>query len=264
MPDAVPLKGVGILVTRPAAQAGSLCELIEQQGGAAFRFPVLEIIQPADPQAVTRFSERLDAFDWAFFVSANAVNMALPVILEKRSWPESVSIAVIGKRSAEELQRFGMVADLVPESRFDSEGLLALPQMQQLDGQRCVIFRGGGGRDLLANTLRERGARVEYVEAYRRIRPRVDSNTLLTQWRAGMIDIVLVNSVESLQNLTEMLGSAGKSLLLSTPLLVVSERLAAIARQLGFKKPPLVANNATDAAVLDALLAWRSLQEIQE
>jgi uroporphyrinogen-III synthase len=79
-----------------------------------------------------------------------------------------------------------------------------------------------------------------------------------------MIDIVLVNSVESLQNLTEMLGSAGKSLLLSTPLLVVSERLAAIASQLGFKKPPLVANNATDAAVLDALLAWRSLQEIQE
>ncbi len=130
--DTAPLEGVGVLVTRPAAQAGTLCELIEQQGGTAFRFPVLEIVKPADPQAVARFSERLDTFDWAFFVSANAVNMALPVILEKCSWPESVRIAVIGKRSAEELQRFGLVADLLPQRRFDSEGLLALPPMQQV------------------------------------------------------------------------------------------------------------------------------------
>ena len=251
------LDGAGVLVTRPAAQAGSLCELIEQQGGTAFRFPVLEIITPADPQAVVKFSERLDAFDWAFFVSANAVNMALPVILGQRSWPEPVRIAVIGKRSAEELQRFGLAADLLPEHRFDSEGLLALLPMQQVGGKRCVIFRGGGGRDFLANTLRERGARVEYVEAYRRIRPRVDSSAVLAQWRAGLINIVLVNSIESLQNLVEMLGSSGKSLLLATPLLVVSERLAAYAGQLGFEKQPLVADNATDTAVLDALLAWR-------
>ncbi len=262
--DAAPLQGVGVLVTRPAAQAGTLCELIEQQGGTAFRFPVLEIVKPADPQAVAQFRERLDTFDWAFFVSANAVNMALPVILEKRSWPEAVRIAVIGKRSAEELQRFGLVADLLPQHRFDSEGLLALPPMQQVDGQRCVIFRGGGGRDLLAGTLRERGARVEYVDAYRRIRPHADSGTVLAQWRAGRIDIVLVNSVESLKNLVEMLGSAGKTLLMAAPLLVVSERLAAAARQLGFEKPPLVADSATDTAVLDALLAWRNFQKIQK
>lgn len=255
--DAVPLQGVGVLVTRPAAQAGSLCELIEQQGGTAIRFPVLEIVEPADPHAVTRFSARMDAFDWIFFVSANAVNMAVPVILERRTWPESLQIAVIGKRSAEELQRFGLVADLLPQHRFDSEGLLALPPMQQMDGQRCVIIRGGSGRDLLARTLRERGAQVEYVDAYRRIRPHVDASVIVAQWRAGKIDIVLVNSVESLQNLVEMLGSDGKSLLLATPLLVVSERLVAVARRLGFEQPPLVADSATDAAVLDALLTWR-------
>jgi len=129
--------------------------------------------------------------------------------------------------------------------------------MQQVSGKRCVIFRGGGGRDFLANTLRERGARVEYIDAYRRIRPRVDSGAVLAQWRAGLIDIVLVNSIESLQNLVEMLGSSGKSLLLAAPLLVVSERLAAYAGQLGFKKQPMVADNATDRAVLDALLAWQ-------
>jgi len=256
-PDGAPLKGVGVLVTRPVAQAGSLCGLIEQQGGTAVRFPVLEITEPADPQAVTQFSERLDTFDWAFFVSANAVNMALPAILEKRTWPKTVRIAVIGKRSAAELQRYGLVADLLPEHRFDSEGLLASPPLQQVDGQHCVIFHGGGGRNLLASTLRERGAQVEYVEAYSRIRPQSDSSAVLKKWRAGKINIVQVNSVESLENLVEMLGSDGKSLLLATPLLVVSERLAAAASRLDFEKPPLVADNATDLAVVDALLAWR-------
>jgi len=262
--DAAPLEGVGVLVTRPAAQAGSLCELIEQQGGTVFRFPVLEIIEPADPRAVTQFSARLDAFDWAFFVSANAVNMTLPAILEKRTWPKSVRIAVIGKRSAEELQRYGLVADLMPDHRFDSEGLLALPPLQQVDGQHCVIFRGGGGRDLLANTLRERGARVEYVEAYRRVRPQADSSAMLKKWRAGSIDIVLVNSIESLENLAEMLGSVGKSLLLATPLLVVSDRLAAAAGRFDFVKSPVVADNATDSAVMDALLSWRKLKQAPE
>ncbi|MFQ5644782.1 MAG: uroporphyrinogen-III synthase, partial [Thiogranum sp.] len=246
------------LVTRPAAQAGPLCERIEQQGGTALRFPVLEITPPADPQAVTRFSERLDTFDWAFFVSANAVHMALSEILKQRDWPVSVRIAVIGKRSAEELQRFGLTADLVPASRFDSEGLLALPQMQQVEGNNCVIFRGGGGRSLLANTLRERGARVEYVEAYARRRPALDSSAIVARLRAGRIDIVLVNSVESLQNLLEMLGSSARQLLLDTPLLVVSERLAAAAGELGFTRPPLVADSASDSAVMNALLDWRT------
>lgn len=253
-----PLQGVGVLVTRPAAQAGPLCERIEQQGGTAVRFPVLEIIPPADPQAVRAISARLEQFDWAFFVSANAVQMALTVILAQRDWPTSLRIAVIGKRSAEELQRFDLHADLVPERRFDSEGLLALPQMQQVAGAHCVIFRGGSGRSLLADTLRERGALVEYVDAYRRVRPSLDSGDLMARLGAGRIDVVLVNSVESLTNLLEMLGSSGKQLLMDLPLLVVSERLAKVAGELGFRRPPLVADSASDAAVMDALMNWHS------
>ena len=255
--DTAPLQGVGVLVTRPAAQAGALCERIEQYGGTALRFPVLEITPPADPQGLIRFSAKLDTFDWAFFVSANAVQMALSVILEQRDWPASVRIAVIGKRSAEALLRFGLVADLVPENRFDSEGLLALPQLQQVAGKHCVIFRGGSGRSLLADTLRERAARVEYVEAYRRSRPVADSGPVVTGLGAGQIDIVLVNSVESLENLFTMLDDAGRALLRQTPLLVVSERMLPVAERLGFVLPPILAANATNDAVLDALIEWR-------
>ncbi|HHJ17004.1 MAG TPA: uroporphyrinogen-III synthase [Gammaproteobacteria bacterium] len=258
--DELPLNGAGVLVTRPAAQADALCRLIEQQGGEVYRFPVLEIRASDRPQALADAIERLDDYDWAFFVSANAVDMALTRILEQRNWPDALNIAVVGKRSATELERFGLTADLVPEHKFNSEALLAMPPMHEVEGLRCVIFRGNAGREYLADTLRERGAEVDYVEAYQRVRPSGDAEALLQHWRAGKIDIVQVNSEESLQNLIAMLGAAGQSLLRATPLLVVSERMLPRVRALGFEQPPLLAANATDQAVLDALLAWRTSQ----
>jgi len=259
-PAGAPLRGVGVLVTRPALQADSLCELIRQQGGTAIRFPVLEIRPPANPQNLMQVLDRLDEFDWAVFISANAVNRTLEHMSGKRDWPNSVRIAVIGKRSAEELKRFGLTADLVPQHKFNSEALLALADMQEVGGQRFVIFRGSEGREMLAETLRKRGARVEYVEAYRRVRPRLDNSELLQRWRQGLVNIVLVNSAESLRNLVEMLGKAGESLLTGTQLLVVNERLLALAEELEFQYPPLVADNATDNAVVDTLLAWKQAQ----
>jgi len=256
-PAAAPLQGVGVLVTRPAHQADSLCELIRQQGGTAIRFPVLEIRPPADPKNLMQVIARLEEFDWAVFISANAVNRTLEHLAGKRDWPKSVRIAVIGKRSADELKRFGLTADLVPQHKFNSEALLALADMQEVGGQRMVIFRGNGGREMLADTLRKRGATVEYVEAYRRVRPHSDSSELLQRWRQGLVNIVSVNSAESLKNLVVMLGKAGESLLTGTPLLVVNERMLALAEELEFQYPPVVADNATDRAVVDALLAWK-------
>ncbi len=251
------LAGLGVLVTRPVHQAQGLCRLIEQQGARAFPFPVLEILPPSEPAALQAAAQRLEDYNWAIFISANAIEQALPVILAARDWPGSTQIAVIGQSSAQALERHGLQADLCPSHQFDSEGLLALPRLQQVGGSRIVIFRGNGGRGKLAQTLRERGAQVDYVEAYRRARPEADFTPILAPWRAGAIDIAVVNSAESLHNLVAMVGRQGGALLRRTPLLVVSERLVAQAQTLGFERPPVVAASATDAAVLEALLAWQ-------
>ncbi|WP_455234948.1 uroporphyrinogen-III synthase [Thiogranum longum] len=252
-----PLEGVGVLVTRPAHQAETLCELIEQQGGKALRFPVLDIVDPIDTRPLMDIINRLERYDCAVFISANAVNRALTRILARREWPSTVKIAVIGKRSAAELEHFGLRADLCPRQEFNSEALLRLEQMHNVSGKRFVIFRGDGGREYLADTLRERGAIVDYVEAYRRVRPEPVMGDLLMRWRAGEVNIVVVNSNESLHNLFDMLGDDGRPLLVETPLLVVSERMIPLAQQLGLREPPQIAENATDQAVLKALLAWK-------
>lgn len=252
------LSGLRVLVTRPAHQATGLCNLIERHGGVTERFPVLEIHDPEDPGALTRMATQLDRYDWAIFISVNAVQRALANLLQKREWPAKVRIAVIGRRSAAELEQFGLSADLCPQDRHDSEALLALAPLQSVDGQRVVIFRGDGGREYLAETLRARGAEVDYIEAYRRVRPATDAAPLLRRWQAEGIDVVLVNSAESLRNLQAMLGDAGAALLRQSRLLVVSERMRPLVESMGIRQEPIVADNATDAAVLDALLTWRA------
>ncbi len=255
------LAGAGVLVTRPSAQAEGLCKMIEAVGGIAFRFPVLEIRAPRDPAPLLEVVEQLGSYDCAVFVSANAVRMALDVLLEERSWPRGVSIAVIGRSSAKELERYGLSADLCPEARFDSEGLLAMPALQTVNGQRFVIFRGDGGREYLAEKLTQRGASVDYIEAYSRICPTADAAPLVTQWQSGAIDVVVINSAESLDNLWNMLGDKGQQLLKQTPVLVVSERMLPLMKPLGLTRPPILAANATDEAVVKALLDWQDRRQ---
>jgi uroporphyrinogen-III synthase len=145
---------------------------------------------------------------------------------------------------------------LVAPPPHDSEALLALPQLQDLSGQRILIIRGVGGRELLCETLRARGAAVNYAEVYQRTRPDSDTRDILAAWAQGAVDVVTVTSGEALQNLVAMLGEPGRGRLLTTPLVVVSGRMVQQALALGFTSPRL-AEAAGDAALMAALIAWR-------
>lgn len=252
-----PLAGVGVLVTRPAHQGGRLCKLIEKAGGRAIRFPVVEIVDPADPQALEPILDALNDYDLAVFISANAAARAMPLILSRRPWPPGLAVAAVGRASARELARFGHSATICPPRRFDSEALLAMDELQDMGGKRVVIFRGEGGRELLANTLRSRGATVDYAEVYRRVQPEVDSGVLLDRWRRGEIDVAVVTSGEGLCNLFDLVGEPGRPLLRQTPLVVVSDRMVQLARKLGCRAQVVVAEPG-DESIVAALKAWRS------
>jgi uroporphyrinogen-III synthase len=247
---AAELTGIGVLVTRPAHQADGLCRRIEQAGGRAIRFPVIEIVPPADPAAaVARFST-LDDYDLVIFVSANAVHLAPPA----DTWSGSPRLAAIGRATARALEQAGRPADICPASGFNSEALLAMDALQDMGGRRVLIVRGEGGRELLADTLRRRGAEVDYAEVYRRQRPEVDPARVLALWSGGAVDVVTATSNETLQNLYDLLDGPGRGKLLATPLVVVSERMVQLAVRLGFSRPPVVAEEAGDEGLMKALL----------
>jgi uroporphyrinogen-III synthase len=249
------LRNVHVVVTRPAHQAQCLCELIESHGGYAIPFPVLEIVPKIDDEFL-QVINHLKEYQLALFISPNAVNLALPAIMDQGGLPSGLQVGAVGKATAAALVAQGCSVDISPQDKFDSESLLALPAMQAVKNKKIVIFRGEGGRELLATTLRQRGAEVQYAECYRRIKPAIDPEPLLALWTQQKLDIIVTTSTEGLCNLMEMVGNAGRDALLTTPLLVVSERMAAEARRLGFKAPVVTAAKAGDQDILLALRQW--------
>ena len=231
-----PLNGINVLVTRPAHQSTFLVESILSAGGKPILFPVIEIIDIKDLTPVINLINRLNEFDWAIFVSPNAVNKAMNLIIQQRLLPPHLKIAAIGKSTANALKQYGINQVLTPSERFDSEGLLEQQELQNICGKRIVIFRGNGGRKLLGTTLTQRGAILEYGECYQREKPNVDVIPLLEMWSQGEIHAVTITSSEGLHNLFDILGNLGQQLLKSTPVFTVHERIAQVAKDLGLKK----------------------------
>ncbi len=250
----LPLAGRGILVTRPEHQAEGLARHIEEAGGTAIRFPALEIVAVESERLVPQLA-RLVGVEHAIFVSPNAAQFGMArVRASDTALPASV--IAVGQGTARALQAAGVAEVIAPpaSSSQDSEALLALPQLQHVAGQRIAIFRGLGGRELIADTLRERGAEVEYVECYRRQCPRQDANALLARWAAGGVDAVTVASGETLRNLMALLGEPGVSRLVHTPLFVPHEKIAAAAKRLGIYQ--VIATLAGDAGLVAGLVNW--------
>lgn len=231
-----PLQGRHIVITRPSGQASHLAETLAELGARPVLFPVLEIVPLDDPAPLVDFALHLDNYDWAVFVSPNAVEQALKVICAHRPWPERVCVATVGGSSQRALARFGIRRAIAPQNRFDSEALLSMAELQSVVGQRIVIFRGDGGRELLGDTLGQRGARVDYVCCYHRSRPRISPASLLNLWNDGCIDAVTVTSSEGMRNLYEMVGKLGQSWLRNTPTFVPHPRIAEQAAALGLRR----------------------------
>jgi len=243
------LGGLSVLVTRPAAQAAALAEAISAAHGRPISFPALEILGPGDKQMARAQLADLARFDLLIFISANAVRYAFPLLPD--NIPLDLQIAAVGKATAQALREVGLDPTLVPQDSMDSEGLLALPPLREARGRQILIVRGNGGRELLKETLEQRGAQVDYVEVYRRRLPQRNPANLIANW-GQMVEAVTATSGQILDNLFTLLGAQGASLLQATPLVVVSERIAEQAAARGCRIIYL-ANSARDNDIVRSL-----------
>ena len=249
------LAGLNIVVTRPREQAASLAQHIEQAGGKPILFPLLEISPVSDTQPLRALAARLSEFNLAIFISPNAVRYGMQAILAAGTIPNALKIATVGQGSANALRDLGVLEIIAPQERFDSEGLLALPELQQVAGWRVVIFRGDGGRELLGDTLKARGAIVEYAACYQRSKPQQSIDTLFTAHPHA----ITVTSSEALSYLREMLeekvlDSAGKERIFSLPLFVPHIRIAQAGHKLGWHN--VLTTAAGDEGLMSGLVAW--------
>lgn len=244
-----PLAGAGVLITRPARQAGGLAEKIAVLGGRPVIFPAIVIEPPVDGSALRRAHDALERYDYAVFVSANAVEFGAP---DPRRWPAKLVAFAPGQGTAEALLAVGIANVRTPTTTQDSAGLLALPEFTDVSGRRVLIFRGDGGREELGDALRARGATIDYVACYRRAKP-VGAQGLQDAFAQGRIDAVTITSSEGLDNLWSLLDASTRARWSRLPTFVPHERIAQHARTLGLD---VVLTGPGDAGLIAALLEW--------
>ena len=246
-----PLAGVGIVITRPARQAAPLAAEIAALGGNPLIFPSIVILPPSDRGPLESAQRTLADFDYAIFVSANAVEYGVG---DPAAWPRHLIAFAPGPGTAAALRGVGIADVRLPMTTMDSDGLLELPAFANIAGKRIVIFQGSSGREVLRDALLSRGARVAVVDCYRRSRPSAGTQGLLEAWREGRVDAVTITSSEGLMNLWEILDAEGRGRFAGTPTFVPHARIGARARALGLGK--VIVTAPADAGLIASLLEY--------
>jgi len=253
-----------IVITRPAHQANLLVNGIKAAAGEVCLFPTLDIspvtLTPTDKQHL----QNINDYDIIIFISPNAVEYGLKHIENASSITDKTVLATIGKSSANQLaKRLGRLADIVPDSEFNSEGLLATAAMKNVSDKNILIVRGNAGREHLKDSLQQRGAKVDYLSVYQRTQPDTSSAEIEQHLQNNQIAAIVITSATSLKNMLEMVPEKAHASLLKIPLVLINKRLSDVAESLGFAGPFYIASQASDEAIVAVLKKHKLLSVIE-
>jgi uroporphyrinogen III methyltransferase/synthase len=203
-----PLFGKRIVLTRAREQAGEFARLLAAYGAEPMTAPTIALVPPPSWDPLDQAIERLSGYAWLIFTSVNGVAPFMERLKRARKDVRALAhlqIGAIGPRTAEELARYGLSADVVP-SEFQAEGMVAAMSQHDLQGARILIPRAEVAREMLPEQLRRKGATVDVVPAYRTVVPAAGLSRLKEQIQAGAIDVVTFTSSSTVSNFVELIG----------------------------------------------------------
>ncbi len=292
MPSKAPLthasNTIKVLVTRPEHQAQALTEQLTAIGAQAISLPVIRIVAHKLTPDMEKLLKNIKQVDYIIFISPNAVTYGLSALFtnnpllknqcSKNQYPRNpclkkLKLVTIGQSSAKKIEQIlGYSPDISPKEQYNTEALLALNELQsqQINAKNILIFRGVGGRELLATSLQERGARVNYIELYQRLITHYSNTYLTDMWSMdNKPDIITLTSNEGLNNLVTLIkniddnidDNSALDLLWQTPLIVITETMRQNALALGFKQSIMIADKASDHALVASVLKWAKINQ---
>ena len=252
------LDGIAILVTRPEEQARGLIAEIARLGGQPVFAPMIVIQGRLDAPEVRQKVRQVADYQIVVFVSRNAADFGVQLMAQERQGLAHCTVYAVGAGSGSQLASLGVTKVVVPATDFTSEGLLKLPGLAsaQVAGKRVLIVRGVGGRELLAQKLKQRGAEVDYCEVYARSAPVAPLSGILAANRVTVPDLALITSLESITNLAAQIDAEQLERLYDMPLVVAGARTALEVERLGFTRKPVVVDHPGDTNLIEAIEHW--------
>lgn len=245
--EARPLFGVRILVTRAQEQAGELSRVLTAYGGDPLECPTIQVVPPDTWREMDQAIGELGRFHWVVFTSVNGVRAFMERMQQQGLDARALAgqrLCCIGPRTAEELARHGLRADLVP-SEFQAEGVIAALQACRISGRRVLIPRAEVAREILPEQLRALGAEVCVVTAYRTVLPSVDGQRLKELFRRGEVHVITFTSSSTVRNFVRLFGSREE---------MVKLTVGAVVACIG----PITAKTAAEEGLVVSVMAERN------
>ena len=257
--DDRPLFGRRIVVTRAREQAPELVDMLEERGADAIQTPTIRIAPPDDSEALDRATADAGGYDWIVFTSANAVEAFFGRLLQRGDIRDlkGVRLCAVGPSTAQRVSGYGLRVDLTPdESR--AEGVFeALKAAGPLAGTRLLLPRADIAREVLPDQLREAGAEVTDIIAYRTVvagGERDSDHDIYRMLLERQIDAVTFTSASTVRNFARMLGEEQAADLLNTTVVAaIGPVTAEAAQQLGIRVG-VVPKKYTIPDLVDALV----------
>lgn len=250
------LHGLQVLVTRPSGQADNFCELLQHAGAIPRRLPLIEIERIELEEEQLRQLTHWQSEDQVIFTSRNAVKYAQAFISAYTETEQKPVVAAIGQATAQALRAQGIRVDITPAAPAGSETLLQHAALQEMAGKRVLLVKGEAGRGMLQQVLEERGATVESIDVYRRLKPDTRLANALAAITPHQVDLIIISSAEALHNLMLISRQGQLTWVTSKPLVIISQRLQETAHEYGFTNINVAADSSDDA-LLNACQQWQ-------
>lgn len=247
---------MNVLITRPDQRGQELVELLVEQGIFAIHQPLYRFEAGRDLVQLPSVLSQLNAGDYIFAVSQNALNFACDTLAQVGFvWRADLRYFAVGRSSAAHFSAQAEQAVYYPLGEETSEGLLEMPQMQAVQGKNIVVLRAESGRDYFPEQVALRGANVQCLECYQRIPISENIAEQISLCKRAGIDTIVATSADILQSLVEYTQESEQQWLKSCRLLVVSRRIATLARKLGWAQEHIqIAAKADNQTLFTALM----------
>ena len=264
--DDRPLFGRRIVVTRSREHAAELIDMLEERGAEAIAAPTIRVAPPQDPSPLEDAIAEASRFDWIVFTNANAVDSFMSKLLAAGDVRDlkGIRLCAIGASSASRLQQYGIRVDLMP-AEYRVEALLeALSETAPLENQRFLLLHADNGRELLVEELRQAGAEVTEVAAYRTSLAQAERESDQDIYRMLLdrqIHAVIFTSASTVRNFAEIYGREQAADLLSTTVVAsIGPVTAETAQQLGITTT-VMPERYTIPDLVDALVEYFAPKE---
>jgi uroporphyrinogen III methyltransferase/synthase len=256
--ESKPLFGKRIVVTRSRGQASVFAELLIDRGAKTIEFPTIDVVPPESWEELDSAINAVETYDWIIFTSANAIKFfmeRLRALNKDLRMLKGVNICVVGPKTAEALESYGLKADLIP-SEFKAEGVLAALGNEKVKGRKFLIPRAKKARELIPDKLREKGADVTVATTYENVRPASDVDRIKKLFEEKKISVVTFTSSSTVHNFVEILGQKGyKTLLEGVSIACIGPVTAKTAAEYGMKTD-IMPKDYTIPALVEAMVEF--------